>query len=98
MRATVVAVAATAALAVGACGDSRGDGLTVSTLPSPPEQQTSSPPDPSGSGSSAVTAPRGPRIDPAVFDVAARSITDGSLVDLGDLVGRDVLVWFWSPW
>lgn len=39
----------------------------------------------------------GDRLDAAAFTGSADAVTGGS-VDLEGFAGRDLVVWFWSPW
>ncbi len=48
-------------------------------------------------GSDESAAPSGPVIDPAIFSGQAMTIS-GETFELGELAGKDLVVWFWAPW
>jgi hypothetical protein len=48
-------------------------------------------------GSDGPPVSSGASVDGDLFDVAARAVGGGD-VELAGYAGRDVIVWFWSPW
>ncbi len=51
----------------------------------------------SAAAPSASAAETGPQLDPAVFEGDAQ-IIDGDRFELGELAGKDLVLWFWAPW
>lgn len=49
------------------------------------------------SGADESAAPSGPVIDPAIFSGQALTVS-GETFELGELAGKDLVVWFWAPW
>lgn len=49
------------------------------------------------SGGSAAGIDEGPAATAELLSFAARTV-EGERVDAAELAGRDVVVWFWSPW
>ncbi|NNE12571.1 MAG: hypothetical protein HKN41_10065 [Ilumatobacter sp.] len=87
-RATIVAVAASIALA--ACGGSDPDPVASPATAAPTSPATSA-------ASDAPTSESSGAVVPAALDFSAPLLGGGS-IELGALAGRPVLLWFWAPW
>ncbi|MEM9565477.1 MAG: hypothetical protein AAGA93_22835 [Actinomycetota bacterium] len=50
-----------------------------------------------GSSSTSSTAPTGASDGESALSGTFETL-DGTSIDLGDLAGQDVVLWFWAPW
>ena len=81
------------------CGDDDGDDTASGAAPAPMGGATTPPTDAAAETTvdepTAPTEPAGANAE--LLSFATRTV-DGGEVDASELAGRDVVVWFWSPW